>query len=93
MSVTPIGHQRLNRADLAAIIQKCDALPASACVGACLPVVTDDHELFFAVLNTGDKALRYGFAKQDGLYYVFDRNGRRLVEGRIVDDVLSVLDI
>ena len=61
-------------------------------VGACLPVETEDGELVVALIGTDGETLLCAFGKDQGWYYVTDPEGVPLAQGRLIDEVLEILD-
>ncbi len=92
MGVTPIGHPALTPADVRAIAVRSALLVDQGLIGACLPVETEDGELVVALIATDGETLLCAFGKDQGWYYVTDPEGVPLAQGRLIDDVLEILD-
>ncbi len=59
--------------------------------GACVPAVMDDGQHMVAILNPDNEAILFGFGKDQSGYFVFDWDGRPLIEGcPNIDEILAV---
>ena len=92
MGVTPIGHPTLTPADVRAIATRSAVLVDQSVIGACLPVETEDGELVVALIGVDGETLLCAFGKDQGWYYVTDPEGVPLAQGRLIEDVLEVLN-
>ena len=92
MGVTPIGHPALTPADVRAIAARSAVLVDKGRIGACVPVETEDGELVVALIGVDGETLLCAFGKDQGWYYVTDPEGVPLAQGRLIDEVLVVLD-
>jgi hypothetical protein len=92
MGVTPIGHPTLTPADVRAIASHSALLVDQGLIGACVPVETEDGELVVALIAIDGETLLCAFGKDQGWYYVTDPEGVPLAQGRLIEDVLEVLD-
>ena len=86
----------LNRAgltatDLSDLTALSYRLSAEGIVGACVPAMMDDGQRLVAILNPDNDAILFGFGKDEHGYFVFDWDGRPLVEAcSSIDEILSV---
>ena len=85
MSVVPIGHLALNRADAAAIIARGRALASPYAFGEWVSLSTEEGELVVAALNRRNDGMIFGIGKRDGWYYAFDDEGDRFAEDRLLE--------
>ena len=92
MGVTPIGHPTLTPADVRAIASRSALLVDEGLIGACLPVETEDGELVVALVGIDGESLLCAFGKDQGWYYVTDPEGVPLAQGRLIEEVLEILD-
>jgi len=92
MGVTPIGHPALTPADVRAIAAQSALLVDEGLIGACVPVETEDGELVVALIGIDGETLLCAFGKDQGWYYVTDPEGVPLAQGRLIGDVLDILD-
>ena len=92
MGVTPIGHPTLTPADVRAIALRSALLVDQGLIGACVPVETEDGELVVALIGVDGETLLCAFGKDQGWYYVTDPEGVPLAQGRLIEDVLAVLN-
>ncbi len=92
MGVTPIGHPTLTPADVRAIASRSALLLDQGLIGACIPVETEDGELVVALIGIDGETLLCAFGKDQGWYYVTDPDGVPLAQGRLIEDVLEVLE-
>ena len=91
MTVVPLGHQRMTKADIFAFMNHGSRLVETGQAGACVPVVADDGELFVALMDSDNEDLMFGFGKAEGWYYAFDARGQALARGQLIDEVLEIL--
>ncbi len=96
MSVLTLDGETLNRAgltatDLSDLTGLSYRLSAEGIVGACVPAMMDDGQRLVAILNPDNDAILFGFGKDEHGYFVFDWDGRPLVEAcSSIDEILSV---
>ncbi len=91
MSVVTLNRKGLSEADLAVLTALSYKLSAQSLGGACIPAIMDDGERMAAILNPENEIILFGFGKDQRGYYVFDWEGRPLVEGcSCIDEVLEV---
>ncbi len=91
MSVTPIGHKTLTKADVSTLLARGYDMVDRGLAGGCAPIETDECELVVALLDPSHETLLYAFGKDQGWYYVTGSDGALLAQGRLIDDVLVVL--
>ena len=91
MSITPIGHPMITKADLAVLMAHGGEMVEQGLAGACVPVETDDGELVVALLDHSYQDILCAFGKTQGWYYAFDADWEPLAQGQMIDEVLSVL--
>ncbi len=66
-------------------------LGAEGVAGACVPALMDDGQCMVAILNPDNEAILFGFGKDQSGYFVFDWNGRPLIEACLsIDEILAV---
>jgi hypothetical protein len=66
-------------------------LSAEGLAGACVPAVMDDGQRMAAILNPDNETILFGFGKDQSGYFVFDWDGRPLVEDcSSIDEILAV---
>jgi len=96
VSVLTLDGETLNRAgltatDLSDLTALSYRLSAEGIVGACVPEMMDDGQRLVAILNPDNDAILFGFGKDEHGYFVFDWDGRPLVEAcSSIDEILSV---
>ncbi len=96
MSVITLDGETLNRAgltatDVSVLTALSYKLSAEGLAGACVPAVMDDGQRLVAILNPDNDAVLFGFGKDEHGYYVFDWDGRPLVEFCSgIDQILAV---
>ncbi len=96
MSVLTLDGETLNRAgltatDLSDLTALSYRLSAEGIVGACVPAMMDDGQRLVAILNPDNDAVLFGFGKDEHGYFVFDWDGRPLVEAcSCIDEILTV---
>ncbi len=88
--------ETLNRAgltatDLCVLTALSSKLSADGLAGACVPAVMDDGQRLVAILDPDNDAVLFGFGKDEHGYFVFDWDGRPLVEAcSSIDQILAV---
>ncbi len=96
MPVLTLDGETLNRAgltatDLCVLTALSYKLSAEGLAGACVPAVMDDGQRLVAILNPDNDAVLFGFGKGEHGYFVFDWDGRPLVEAcSSIDQILAV---
>ncbi len=96
MSVITLDGETLNRAgltatDISALTALSYRLSAEGFAGACVPAMMDGGQRLVAILNPDNDAILFGFGKDEHGYYVFDWDGRPLVEASSsIDEILAV---
>ena len=96
MSVITLDRETLNRAgltasDISVLTALSYKLNAEGLAGACVPAVMDDGQCLVAILNPDNDAILFGFGKDEHGYFVFDWDGRPLVEFYpSIDQILAV---
>ncbi len=91
MSVIALSGNGLTATDLSDLTALSYRLSAEGFAGACVPAVMDDGQRLVAILNPGNDAILFGFGKDEHGYFVFDWDGRPLVEAcSSIDEILSV---
>ncbi len=98
MSVTTLDRETLNRAgltasDISVLTALSYRLSAEGLAGACVPAVMDGGERLVAILNPDNDDILFGFGKDEHGYYVFDWDGRPLVEAYSrIDQIVAVFE-
>ncbi len=96
MSVITLDRETLNRAgltasEISALTALSYRLSADGLAGACVPAMMDDGQHMVAILNSDNDAIFFGFGKDEHGYFVFDWEGRPLVEFcSSIDETLAV---
>jgi len=96
VSVITLDGETLNRAgltatDISALTALSYRLSAEGFAGACVPAMMDGGQRLVAILNPDNDAILFGFGKDEHGYYVFDWDGRPLVEASSsIDEILAV---
>ena len=91
MSVVTLKRKGLSETDLSVLTALSYKLSAQSLGGACIPAIMDDGERMAAILNPDNEIILFGFGKDQRGYYVFDWEGRPLVEGcSCIDEILNV---
>jgi hypothetical protein len=80
MSVIALSRGGLSATDVSALTALSYKLSVEGFAGACVPATMDDGQRMVAILNPDNEAILFGFGKDRRGYFVFDRNGRPLVE-------------
>ena len=98
MSVITLDRETLNRAgltasDVSVLTALSYKLSAEGLAGACVPAVMDDGQRLVAILNPDNDDIHFGFGKDEHGYYVFDWDGRPLVEAcSSIDQIVAVFE-
>ena len=91
MSVIALTREGLTATDVSALTGLSYKLSAEGFAGACVPALMDDGQRMVAILNPDNEAILFGFGKDQSGYFVFDWDGRPLVEAcSSIDEILSV---
>ncbi len=96
MSVITLDRETLNSAGLTAseisvLTALSYRLSAEGLAGACVPAMMDDGQRMVAILNPDNDAIVFGFGKDEHGYFVFDWEGRALIEACLsIDEILAV---
>ena len=87
----PLTREGLTATDVSALTGLSYKLSAEGFAGACVPALMDDGQRMVAILNPDNEAILFGFGKDQSGYFVFDWDGRPLVEAcSSTDEILSV---
>ncbi len=98
MSVITLDRETLNRAgltasDVSVLTALSYKLSAEGLAGACVPAVMDGGQRLVAILNPDNDDILFGFGKDEHGYYVFDWDGRPLVEAcSRIDQIVAVFE-
>ena len=91
MSVIALNREGLTATDVSALTALSYRLSAEGFVGACVPAMMDDGQRLVAILNPDNEAILFGFGNDQYGYFVFDWDGRPLVEAcSSIDEILAV---
>jgi hypothetical protein len=96
VSVLALDREALNRAgltatDVSVLTALSYRLSAEGIAGACVPAMMDDGQRLVAILNPDNDAIVFGFGKDEHGYFVFDWEGRALIEACLsIDEILAV---
>ncbi len=91
MSVITLDRTGLTATDVSVLTALSYKLCAEGIAGACVPAVMDDGQHMVAILNPDNEAILFGFGKDQSGYFVFDWDGRPLIEARpSIDEILAV---
>ncbi len=91
MSVIALTREGLTATDVSALTGLSYKLSAEGFAGACVPALMDDGQRMVAILNPDNEAILFGFGKDQSGYFVFDWDGRPLVEAcSSIDEILAV---
>ncbi len=95
MSVLALDREALDRVgltatDVSVLVALSYKLSAEGVAGACVPAVMDDGQRMVAILNPDNEAILFGFGKDQHGYFVFDWDGRPLIEASSsIDEILA----
>ena len=98
MSVITLDRETLNRTgltatDVSVLTALSYKLSAEGLAGACVPAVMDGGQRLVAILNPNNDDILFGFGKDEHGYYVFDWDGRPLVEAcSRIDQIVAVFE-
>ena len=91
MSVIALTREGLTATDVSALTGLSYKLSAEGFAGACVPALMNDGQRMVAILNPNNEAILFGFGKDQSGYFVFDWDGRPLVEAcSSIDEILAV---
>ncbi len=91
MSVIALTREGLTATDVSALTGLSYKLSAEGFAGACVPALMDDGQRMVAILNPDNEAILFGFGKDQSGYFVFDWDGRPLIEAcPNIDEILAV---
>jgi len=91
MSVIALNSDGLTATDVSVLTALSYRLSAEGIAGVCVPAMMDDGQRMVAILNPDNEAVLFGFGKNQRGYFVFDWDGRPLVEAcSSIDEILSV---
>ncbi len=91
MSVITLTREGLTASDLSALTALSYKLSAEGLAGACVPAMMDDGQRMVAILNPDNEDILFGFGKDERGYFIFDWDGRPLVEAcSNIDEILAV---
>ncbi len=91
MSVIALNCEGLTAGDISVLTALSYKLSAEGFAGACVPAMLDDGQRMVAILNPDNEAILFGFGKDQSGYFVFDWNGRPMVEAcSSIDEILTV---
>jgi hypothetical protein len=96
VSIIALVRETLNRAgltetDVSVLNALSYKLSAEGFAGACVPALMDDGQRMAAILDPDNEAILFGFGKDECGYFVFDWDGRPLVEAcSSIDEILAV---
>ncbi len=91
MSVLTLDRAGLTATDVSVLTALSYKLSAEGLAGACVPAVMEDGQRLVAILNPDNDDILFGFGKDEHGYFVFDWDGRPLVEARSsIDQILVV---
>ncbi len=98
MSVITLDRETLNCAgltasDVSVLTALSYKLSAEGLAGACVPAVMDGGQRLVAILNPDNDDILFGFGKDEHGYYVFDWDGKPLVEAcSRIDQIVAVFE-
>ncbi len=91
MSVIALTREGLTATDVSALTGLSYKLSAEGFAGACVPALMDDGQRMVAILNPDNEAILFGFGKDQSGYFVFDWEGRPLIEAcSSIHEILAV---
>jgi hypothetical protein len=90
VSVITFKRKGLSETDVSVLTALSYKLSAQSLGGACVPAIMDDGERMAAILNPENDVILFGFGRDQRGYYVFDWEGRPLIEGgSCIDEILE----
>ncbi len=91
MSVIALNCEGLTTTDISVLTGLSYKLSAEGFAGACVPALMGDGQRMVAILDPDNEAILFGFGKDLSGYFVFDWDGRPLVEAcSSIDEILAV---
>ncbi len=91
MSLIALTREGLTATDVSALTGLSYKLSAEGFAGACVPALMDDGQRMVAILNPDNEAILFGFGKDQSGYFVFDWEGRPLIEACLsIHEILAV---
>jgi hypothetical protein len=91
MPVIALTRAGLTATDISVVTGLSYKLSADGLAGACVPAMMDDGQYMAAILNPDNEAILFGFGKDESGYFVFDWDGRPLIEAcPSIDEILAV---
>ncbi len=91
MSVIALTREGLSATDVSALTGLSYKLSAEGFAGACVPALIDDSQRMVAILNPDNETILFGFGKDQSGYFVFDWDGRPLMEAcSSINEILAV---
>ncbi len=91
MSVIAINREGFSKIDIPALTALGYKLGAEGFAGACVSAMMDDGQLMASILNPDNEAILFAFGKDQSGYFVFDWEGRPLIEAcPSIDEILAV---
>ncbi len=91
MSVLTLDRAGRTATDVSVLTALSYKLSAEGLAGACVPAVMEDGQRLVAILNPDNDDILFGVGKDEHGYFVFDWDGRPLVEARSsIDQILVV---
>ncbi len=91
MSVIALDREGLSEIDISALTALSYRLGAAGFAGACVPALMDDGQRMVAILNPDNEAVLFGFGRDQSGYFVFDWEGRPLIEAcSSIHEILAV---
>ena len=92
MSVVYLNRNRLSDRDVSTVTALSYRLSNKGLTGGCVPVEMDDGGRLVAILDPDNQAIALAFGRNDSGYYVFDCEGRPIVEDRqSIEEVICLL--
>ena len=91
VTVLPIGHSEMTRADLAVFVAHGEEMVDLGYAGACLPLETVEGQVVVVLLDPISEYPLCVFGKAEGWYYALDCDWSPIAQGQLIDEVLGVL--
>ncbi len=91
MSVIALNREGLTATDISVLTALSYKLSVEGIAGVCVPAILDDGQRMAAILNSDNESILFGFGKDQSGYFVFDWDGRPMVEAcSSIDEILTV---
>ena len=91
MPVISLKRDGLSKTDVSVLTALSYKLSARGLAGVCVSAAMDDGQHMVAILNLENEDILFGFGKDREGYYVFDWEGRPLVEScSCLDEILAM---